>query len=295
MPTFAAPDLVTYTEAEAKAETAGTAGTAGIQYVFDDPELDSNESSAVTEPTAMIDMSTSAAPDLVTYTENPVVSELTQSSLIERPPTAQTSATAASSMAPVHAFSDLHAPGIGGGRTFHEHDPSLCDLLCPCISTMCSCKLSPTRTLTLEEQTGRIMLQTKQTGCCKYIVGADDMTTCVLAQNALSVTNAREGINWKEALAILHISVAISGVIVPILFMVLILWSLMVSIVFSVLAFGAITVGLFALNGWLKPSGLNIYVHDGLGVVFIPLKKTVCIEARDAVLNMIDAAKCAPV
>ena len=126
-------------------------------------------------------------------------------------------------------------------------------------------------------------------------MGADDMTTCVLAQNALSVTNAREGINWKEALAILHISVAISGVIVPILFMVLILWSLMVSIVFSVLAFGAITVGLFALNGWLKPSGLNIYVHDGLGVVFIPLKKTVCIEARDAVLNMIDAAKCAPV
>ena len=192
------------------------------------------------------------------------------------------------SRAPVHAFSDVHAPA---GRTFHEYAPCLCPLcnIGPCKN----CRLSPIKTLMLEERSGRIILKTKQTGCCKYIMGADELTTCVHARNALSVTNAREGTDWKEKLSALSAAAAISAVIVSVLSSGeedLDFEGAVDAIFLGVVVTVFVFVGLLALIGWFKPDGLVVYVHEGpLGSVFIPLKKSECIEARDAVLEIVEA------
>ena len=185
-------------------------------------------------------------------------------------------------MAPVQAFSDqpsgpiyVPAGGVGGDRMFAEHAPSMC----PC------CRMSPMRKLILEQQSGRIVLQTKQMGCCKHFLGADEMTTVVHARNVQSVTHAREGTSMGEKLILVGAAISISGML-----------GLTILLPFGGPIAGFVLlpfvcIGLFMLHTYLKPSGVSIYVHEGpLGEVFIPLSKKEALEARDLSLFLVDQA-----
>jgi hypothetical protein len=185
-------------------------------------------------------------------------------------------------MAPVQVFSDqpasgpiyVPAGGVGGDRLFVEHAPSMC----PC------CRMSPMRKLILEQQSGRIVLQTKQMGCCKHFLGADEMTTVVHARKVKSVTHAREGTSMGEKLALFGLAGIVSG-LMP--------FGLMPfgGPIAGIVLFPFVFIGLLMLHTYLKPSGVSIYVHEGpVGEVFIPLKKKEALEARDLSLILVDQA-----